>query len=190
MAFSFDLFLRDCTGPNVTTLLGADFCDRSDVQKMLNESNSDKVKCIYNPGLPKRIRFSTICHSSLPSPHADWHKRHFLIGAQEYGKGLHEHYLRTGYFSPNPDSLPDFEHGAFWTIGQEATFRVPVLKDRDTDAVIHNFTMNSVLFCRNLKKIMMFDTGQTHFACIDNPLRSATRTARIFLDGIQVCACV
>jgi hypothetical protein len=167
-------FVRNCTGPNVTTLVGSDFCDRSDVQKMLNETNSDLVKCIYNPGNSKIIRFSSVCHSSVPSDHMNLLEQG-LIGTEPISPNL----LMTANFFPSPDFLNPMS-GAVWTIQPGEHFRVPVLKDTSTGDIIHSFRVNSVLFCRVMKI-----TGMVN-SCVDNPLRSATRIAKILVDGIEV----
>ncbi len=158
---------RTCTGPNVSTLVGADLCDRDDVQKMLNETGSDSIRCIFNPGAAKRIRLSTSCHSSLPTGVANNVEQGYFR-ANEIG----EHSL---LYNPPPDGI-DARYGSFWTIPHNQSMPVPVVTAQGN--VIGRQRLNAILYCRTLE--------QSSQKCIDNPLRSATRTAKIFIDGVQV----
>ena len=156
---------RDCSGPNVTTSVGVDFCDRLDVQQMLNASGSDFVRCIYNPGPAKHIRLSKSCHSSQPTNVAN---------------NVEHRYLKThdllGYvMDPAPDGdNPRF--GSFWTLGSNQTMRLPVVHIGPQETM--PLRVSAILYCRNLE--------QSSFKCLDNPLKDATRRAKIFIDGIEV----
>jgi hypothetical protein len=171
LSFSDECGPRNCTGPNVSTLVGVDFCDRDDVQMMLNDSNSDMVKCVYNPGLQKRIRLSLSCQSSLPS------------------SKLTDVFENVIKFPPNVDVSPQptggcFESGCIWIIEPGTSFRIPSIQypGHENKQMIK---VGSILFCREL---------WPHNECRDNPLRGATRIAKIFIDGIEVrsiniCSC-
>lgn len=113
---------RDCTGPNVTTVVGVDFCDRSDIQNMLNESNSDRVKCVYNPGNRKRVRFAHACQSSTPSHVSLDQRKHIYSGEPEWDDKLWN-------FDP-PGGCHGCKSGAHWLINAGQKFRLPVLRER------------------------------------------------------------
>lgn len=161
------IICRTCTGPNVSTLVGTDFCDRDDVQKMLNKTGSDSIRCIYNPGATKRIRLSRSCHSSLPTGVANNVEQGYFRASEIGAHGL--------LYDPPPDG-DDARYGSYWTIPHDQTLRVPVMTSQGNVAGPQR--LNAILYCRTLE--------QSSHKCIDNPLRSATRTAKIFIDGVQV----
>jgi hypothetical protein len=170
---------RDCTGPNVSTLVGADFCDREDVQKMLNQSGSDRVKCIYNPGPSKNIRISRACDSSSPGV-VNQYKSVIqnLFSETQLRNIVHPNWT---YF-PRPVGDSDFNHHpivhSYWTIGQGQNMTLPVVHDLNGNVMFHP-RANAILYCRTLLQ----------HSCLDHPLRSATRTAKIFIDGVEVYLC-
>ncbi len=146
--------------------MGADFCDRDDVQRMLNESNSDAVKCIYNPGPSKRIRLSSACQSSLPSQ--------VLVDVFEFIYGKDE--APAGY-EVYPSYVGRFPSGAYWIVEQNQALRVPVIRSASDHQQAFHLKVSSVLFCRVL---------WPHGECRDTPLRGASRMAKMFIDGIEV----
>ncbi len=155
---------RDCTGPNVSTLVGVDFCDRDDVQMMLNYSNSDLVKCVHNPGLRKRIRLSPSCQSSLPS------SKLTDVFENLYGNV-------PGIISISPEPTGGCHaSGCVWILEQGESFRIPRIQYPGL-ASTQMIKVGSILFCREL---------WPHNECRDSPLRGATRIAKIFVDGIEV----
>jgi hypothetical protein len=134
---------------------------------MLNETGSDLIKCIYNPGASKRIRFSSACHSSLPTN---------VANNVEHGLFKDSNILSFGLsYHPPPDGSNE-RYGSYWTIGQGQIMNVPVLSAGNQ--VVGSQRLNAILYCRTLEH------GSQK--CIDNPLRSATRTVKIFIDGVQV----
>jgi hypothetical protein len=134
---------------------------------MLNETGKDLIQCIYNPGASKRIRFSSACHSSLPTSVANNVEHGILKDSNIRGYELSYH--------PPPDGSDD-RYGSYWTIGQGQIMNVPVISAGGQ--VVGRQRLNAILHCRTLEP-------GSH-KCIDNPLRSATRTAKIYIDGVQV----
>jgi hypothetical protein len=137
------------------------------VEKMLNETGSELIRCVYNPGATKRIRFSSACHSSLPTGIANNIERGFFRASEIQSYGLS--------YNPPPDG-DDARYGSYWTIGQGQILTVPVISSGGS--VIGSQRLNAILYCRTL------EPGSQK--CVDNPLRSSTRTAKIFIDGLQV----
>lgn len=147
----------NCTGPSVTALVGSDLCDRPDIETMLRNAGSDRIKCIHNPGAAKRVRFGFACHSAGPP--------------LELGSMIH---------GPSDDSaysyLPPFDGHNWYNIGGEDNFTVPtILKPGQAPSVMIIF---SVLFCRSTNG----GTGE----CADTPIRGATRVASASIDGQTV----
>jgi hypothetical protein len=148
----------------VTTLVGADFCDRHDVQAMLKESGSDIVKCIYNPGPQKKIRLSHSCQSSIPSEVI------YHLFTSVYG------YLGDEYEYIPSGSWP-YPSGTYWIIDQHQAFPIPRIRkiSNHQETVIPK--VSSILFCRAL---------WPHGECRDSPVRGARRIAKIFIDDVEV----
>lgn len=132
---------------------------------MLNASGSDFVRCIYNPGPAKHIRLSRSCHSSLPTNVAN-NVEHSYFKTHE---------LEGHVFDPAPDG-DDQRYGSYWTIGSNQTMRLPVKHLGPQTSI--PLRVNAILYCRNIE--------QSSFKCVDNPLRGATRRAKIYIDGIEV----
>ena len=166
---------RDCTGPNVSTLVGTDFCDRDDVQKMLTQSGSDRVKCIYNPGPSKNIRISRACDSSSPGVVDQYKSVVASLFSETQLKVVHPNWV----FHPRPDgdsniNIHSIMH-SYWTIGQGQNMRLPVVHNGSGSVMLYP-RANAILYCR-----VLFDHN-----CVDHPLRGASRTAKIFIDGAEV----
>ncbi len=136
---------------------------------MLNETGSDLIRCIYNPGAEKRIRLSSGCHSSLPTGVANNVEKGYFKSSDISPYGLS--------YDPAPNG-DDPRYGSYWTIAQGQAMPVPAITAGGS--VIARHRLNAILYCRTLEH------GSQK--CIDNPLRSATRTAKIFIDGVQVSA--
>ena len=179
---NFHSLYRDCSGANVSSLVGADFCDRPDLKDMLRHANSDRVKCIYNPGPSKRIRFSYSCQSSLPS-HESLHQLRTIYSVFDFGFSANTEWNSAQreflQYDPPGHSGHYLSSGVYWEINQNQAFRIPAIRLVSNGQVReeHQMMVSSVLFCREL-----MNPGD----CRDNPLRGARRSARIFVDGIEV----
>lgn len=194
--YNFYSLYRDCSGANVSSLVGADFCDRPDLEDMLKRANSDRVKCIYNPGPSKRIRFSYSCQSSFPS-HESLDSLSTIYSTIDFGFALNTEWKsRDPGLGEHPSGLQynsgygvNFwgggrlrSAGVVWEINQNQAFRIPSIQRVDGSGQVleeRQMMVSSVLFCREL-----MGPGD----CRDNPLRGARRSAKIFVDGIEVFA--
>ena len=131
---------------------------------MLHSVNSDRIKCLFNPGSSKRVRFGFSCHATGPP-------------AELYSM-IHAPSVNTTY-----SYSPPFDGDNWYTIGAGHNFTVPSIHIPGQVPTVMNIL--SILFCRNLN-------GQNE--CDDVPIRGATRVASAYIDGQMVttplrCSC-
>ncbi len=154
-----------------------DFCDRPDIQKMLNESNSDQVKCVFNPGDAKRVRFTHACQSSTPS-HVPLEQRKNIYREHP------EWDWKLWNFDP-PATCIGCKSGAHWTINPGERYRLPILRERYGEPYVYNVKISGILYCRDIwtgGEYANWGDGE----CTDHPLRGASRLAKIYVDGTEV----
>lgn len=148
---------------------------------MLEESNSDGVKCIYNPGNTKRVRFGYACQSSTPS-HVSMDQRKTIYSAPPI---LDRHYE---YKWSKQGTCVGCKTGAHWTINQGDIFQLPKNHEMGYDGEVQKvFEMkfSAVLYCRTLWELGEMGNWGTG-ECTDHPLRGASRVAKIYIDGVEV----
>jgi hypothetical protein len=140
---------------------------------MLNRSSSDHVKCVFNPGNAKRVRFAHACQSSTPSHVSLDQLKNIYSGTPELDGKLWN-------FDP-PGTCHGCKSGAHWTIMPGERFRLPILRNGTS---VYDMKISAILFCQTLMggDPMLWGNGE----CTVHPLRGATRLAKIYVDGIEV----